>query len=70
MLVAAIPSKLQAVLERLRSSFGSKAEDAYRNRDSADTEGSPQRRAFAAGEAHAHGEDEDSVRDAQADADK
>jgi hypothetical protein len=66
-LVALIPTRLQGVLGRLHGNFADKAEDAYRDRDAAGNLGG---RMYAAGQAQAYGQAEETVRKAQAEADK
>jgi hypothetical protein len=66
--VALIPSKLQGVLGRLYGALAGKAEDAYRTRDTADSEGDSEAQIYAAGQAQAYGEAAQSVREAQDDA--
>lgn len=68
--MAPLPTKLQAVLTRLRERFSVRAEDAYRARATADASGRQNAASYAAGQAQAHGRDEESVRDAQDEAEK
>ena len=63
--MALIPTRLQKVLARLQSKLGSKAEDAYRDRDEASMRNEHDAHTYAAGEAHAYGEAVEDVRDAQ-----
>ncbi len=66
--VRLIPTSLQKVLAGLRSNLSSKAEDAHRDRDEADRRNKHEDKTYAAGEAHAYGEAEEVVRDAQREA--
>jgi hypothetical protein len=68
--MALLPNKLQQVLAALQEKLGGKTEDAYRERDEADSRNKPEARAYAAGEAHAYGQAAEAVRDAQTEADK
>lgn len=68
--VASIPTTLQRVLGILRAKLSGQTEDAYRERDAAEGRGDFNALSYAAGEAHAYGKAEDSVRNAQRDADE
>jgi len=54
---------LKQVLDRLRTSFSGRADQAYEDRDAA--KGSAEKAAYAEGEGHAYGIASDEVRDAQ-----
>ena len=64
-MVSPILTRLQKVLANLRGKLVGKTEKAYRDRDEADKNNEHHAQTYAAGEAHAYGQAEQAVREAQ-----